>query len=188
VKKIIQEIIRSGKLKRLPRMGWRLRGVIPCESVADHSFRVCLITMLLGDALHNERVELDRERLLRIAILHELAEAMLTDLAKEPVELLGKKAKHSAENKAMQTITAGLPDGKEYRSLWLEFEENSTLEGKIVRVADRLDMMVQALEYGQAGWRNLDDFWNNQNNFEDFGIPLIKDIWRELKKQHKDSK
>lgn len=182
LERMLAEISRAGTLKRIPRMGWRMRGIIPCESVADHSFRVVYIAMLLADALAATGVKVDASRAIRLAIVHELPEALLTDLAKDPVDLLGKKAKFAAEAAAMERITAGLAAGAAYRAQWHEFEEEKTLEAKIVRMADRLDMMVQARDYGKVGWGNLDDFWNNANNFSDLGVPLFAAVWRHFRR------
>ncbi len=180
--RILEEISRAGTLKRIPRMGWQMRGIIPCESVADHSFRVIYIAMLLADALKAAGATIDANHAIRLAIVHELPETLLTDLAKDPVDLLGKEAKFGAESIAIERITAGLPDGESYRAQWLEFEEMTSLEAKVVRMADRLDMMVQAVDYGRVGWKNLDDFWNNDKNFSDYGVPLFAGVWRRLRR------
>lgn len=182
---LLAAIHQAGKLKRIPRMGWRIRGIIPCESVADHAFRVVYIAMLLGDALAAAGKKVNSEKLLRIAILHEIPEALLTDLAKDPCDLLGRAAKHAAESKAMVRLTAGLAREAEYYQLWMEFEKHTSLEGIVVRVADRLEMIAQVAEYEATGRRGLDDFWNNPANFDDFGIPLFKRLWRELKRARK---
>ncbi|MDX9833340.1 MAG: HD domain-containing protein, partial [Anaerolineae bacterium] len=45
------------------------------------------------------------------------------------------------------------------RALWQEFEDRASPEGRLVRDADKLEMMVQCLRYEQAGSRGLDEFW-----------------------------
>ncbi|MBN1317409.1 MAG: HD domain-containing protein, partial [Anaerolineales bacterium] len=45
---ILDLLLFAGRLKNLPRTGWRLVGIKDCESVADHTYRVILISMLLG--------------------------------------------------------------------------------------------------------------------------------------------
>lgn len=179
--RMLAEIRRAGTLKRIPRMGWQMRGVIPCESVADHSFRVIYIAMLLADALVAAGEQVDATRIIRMAIVHELPESLLTDLAKDPVDLLGKRAKFTAEDIAVRRITEGLVGGGGYYALWREFEEMGSLEAKAVRMADRLDMMVQACDYEAVGWRNLDDFWKNTANCADYGVPLFAALWRRFR-------
>ncbi len=68
---------RVGRLKRLPRTGWLDRGVPPAdtESVADHSFRTALLAWLAAAG----RPDLDRDRVLVLALLDDLAEAEAGD-------------------------------------------------------------------------------------------------------------
>ena len=63
-------------LKLLPRTGWLQRGVHNAESVAEHTFGVATLALLIGDTVEG----LDRGKLLAIAMLHDLAEALLSDL------------------------------------------------------------------------------------------------------------
>jgi len=51
LKESIGFILQAGILKNLPRTGWLLRGIKNPESVADHSYRTALLSMLLGDLL-----------------------------------------------------------------------------------------------------------------------------------------
>lgn len=68
---------RAGRLKELPRAGWLDRGVPPveAESVADHLFRTALLAWLAAAG----RPDLDRDRVLVLALLHDLAEAVAGD-------------------------------------------------------------------------------------------------------------
>ena len=73
----IEEI---GVLKNLPRTGWRFRGIKDAESIADHCYRVSLLSMILADVLTEQDVPLDVEKVMRLALLHEIAEARVGDL------------------------------------------------------------------------------------------------------------
>ena len=68
---------RVGALKRTKRTGWLDRGVpaAETESVADHSFRVALLAWLAAPG----EPALDRDRVLKLALLHDLAEAVTGD-------------------------------------------------------------------------------------------------------------
>jgi putative hydrolase of HD superfamily len=67
--------------------------------------------------------------------------------------------------------------GDRYVALWQSFEDASTIEAKIVRIADKLEMMIQAFEYENVGYRCLDDFWGNIANFRHFNdYPLVQEI------------
>ncbi|NJD98203.1 HD family hydrolase [Thermococcus sp. LS1] len=148
----------AGNLKKLPRTGWLLRGVSNPESIADHSYRVALITLFLADSLREKGIEIDVERALKIAILHDLAEARITDI---PLTAQYYLDKEKAEKKAaMEMFIKAGPLAKEYFRFWREYEEGLSLEGRLVKFADKLEMLIQALEYERAGFKNLDEFWS----------------------------
>ena len=183
-KDFIELIEKTGVLKKIPRMGWKMRGVPECESVADHSFRVIFISMVLGDILKKD-YNIDFEKLLRISILHEIPEAEITDLALGPALSVGRDIKHKAESAAFKMIFEKFDFANYYFNIWMEFETTESIEGKIVKLADKIDMMVQAAEYEKCGVRNLDDFWKNIENFENFEIEFVKKIYDELNAMHK---
>ncbi len=157
---LLDLFIEAGNLKRLPRTGWLLAGGVPNpESVAEHGYRVALITLFLADELGGENgIDVDVGRAVKIALLHDLAEARITDVPLTAQRYLNKA---EAERKAAMELFAGgtSKPGGEYFQLWREYEDGLSREGKLVRFADKLEMLVQALEYEKAGFRNLDDFW-----------------------------
>ncbi|MGC8838575.1 MAG: HD domain-containing protein [Anaerolineae bacterium] len=153
---LLDLLLASNRLKALKRQGWSQRGVLMPESIAEHSHQVALVARLLLDRCD---AALDREKVLTIAILHDLAEALLTDIPEPALRHLGREAKRQAEESALRELLAGLPRAEEYVAWWREFEEDSTPEGRLVRDADRLELIVQAYAYEQAGHRGLDEFW-----------------------------
>ena len=152
-------------LKRLPRTGWLLAGVQPCESVADHTCATALLALSLAatinaePAAHGLARPLDMGRVVTLTLLHDLAESVLTDLPKRSSVLLGADVKHAAEARALVALTDGLAGGADFLALWGEYDAASTPEAQLVRDADKLEMVHQALQYEQRGQRNLDEFW-----------------------------
>jgi len=149
-------LIELGNLKRLPRTGWLLRGIPSPESIADHSYRVALITLFLADELKERGVDVNVEKALKIALLHDVGEARITDIPKTAQHYLDKG---KAEKEALMELLLASPRPEEYFKLWREYEEETSLEGKLVKFADRLEMLIQAFEYERTGFRNLDEFW-----------------------------
>jgi putative hydrolase of HD superfamily len=147
-------------LKRVPRAGWYRHGVPHVESVAEHSFGAAFVALVLADALNEGAgAGLDTEKVLVMALLHDLAEVRLTDLPAPAVRLIPEEVKSRAETTAMGDLLAPLPAAARWQSLWQEFEDHASAEGRLVRDADKLEMMVQCLRYEQAGSRGLDEFW-----------------------------
>ncbi|NJE26556.1 HD family hydrolase [Thermococcus sp. MV5] len=173
---MLDTFIEAGKLKKLPRMGWLLRGVPHPESVAEHCFRVAIITLFLADELKKRGVSINVERALKIALLHDLAEAKITDLPLEAQNYVDKK---KAERKAMVDILGA--EKVEYFELFREYEEEKSLEGRLVKFADKLEMILQAWEYEKAGIKGLDEFWNaleylEQSEFHKYFGELIEEL------------
>ena len=109
------------------------------ESTAEHSWRLCLFALLLGDALPG----VDAARLLRICLVHDLAEALTGDIPAP------KKAatpdKSAAERAAMQALTAPLPAPAraEILGLWEEYEAATTREARLAKCLDKLETILQ---------------------------------------------
>jgi putative hydrolase of HD superfamily len=177
-KRLLTLIRKAGFLKRIQRAGWRVRGIEEAESVADHSYRVSLLAMLLADSLAGEGQVLDREKVLRMALLHDLAESEIGDIPMTALSYLGEQNKRDAESRAIEGLTSPLgKTGESYREIWDEFEAGQSLEARLVRAADKLEMLIQALEYEAVGYRCLNEFWRNEANrpfFEEF--PVISEI------------
>ena len=159
-------LLEAATLKRMSRTGWGMRGVPWVESVADHTFGVAFVALALADTLREGAVEdeesaatLDMEKVLIMAVLHDLAEVRLTDLPASAARLIPEVVKSEAEASAMEDLLAPLPGGPRLRALWQEFEDRASAEGRLVRDADKLEMMVQCLRYEQAGSQGLDEFW-----------------------------
>ncbi|MFZ1767676.1 MAG: HD family hydrolase [Caldilinea sp.] len=163
---VLSLLAQASILKRLSRTGWLLNGVAPCESVADHTTGVALLTLALAGAINADwqRAGLERPintgRAVMLAILHDLAESVITDLPKRSAQLLGSAAKHSAETAALTTILADLPSADDYATLWAEYDATSSPEARLVHDADALEMVHQAWQYARAGHRTLDEFWH----------------------------
>lgn len=144
---LIDFIAAAGKLKKLSRTGWLECGVPDSESVADHSFRVALISLVLADMKG-----LDALRAVRMALLHDLAEAETGDLTPTQKHTDPWGFKH-AEDAAMERLLEKLPRDIQgtFRSAWREFSGTLTDEARLVMDADKLEMVIQASEYQKEG-------------------------------------
>jgi putative hydrolase of HD superfamily len=151
-------------LKRLPRTGWLLAGVAQSESVADHSFATALLAISMASVINQDpqasglERPLDIGRVAQIAVVHDVAESVVTDLPRRATQLIGKRAKHEAEALAMTQLANTLPNA-EFVALWQEYSSLSSPEGRLVHDADKLEMVHQALVYERAGNQNLGEFW-----------------------------
>lgn len=105
---------------------------------------------------------LDRNKCIKMAIVHDLAEAIVGDIT--PHDGVSKEEKNRREQEAINTMCnmlGGGPRAKEIHDLWLEYEANSSPEAKVVKDFDKVEMILQALEYENAQGKDLDEFFQS---------------------------
>jgi len=169
---MLSVLLELQRLKRLDRTGWVLRGLpAGAESVAAHSFGVALAAMLLADEAAARGVEVNAERVLRLALLHDLAEARTGDMPRTVADYYGKDVRKRAERAAFDDMTRELSkaQGARYSELHEDYEERASLEARLVKAADVVDLLAQALMFERAGARGLDEFWEGALE-RDFGL------------------
>lgn len=153
---LVGAYLSASQLKQLYRQGWLRRGIPPaqCESVADHTYGVVLLVLLLVDACYPE---LDRAKALQLALLHDLGEVYAGDLT--PADGVPAGAKHDRERASLVRVLGELDQGEEYIALWEEYERGDTPEARLVREVDRLEMGLQAFAYERRGEADLSEFY-----------------------------
>ena len=168
---IISLLIELQRLKRLDRTGWNLRGLPNgTESVAAHSFGVSATAMVLADKLRREGVTIDVEKVLRMSLVHDWAEARVGDMPRTATEYFGTDIRKQAERAAFKDIVRLVDSGeRQYENLHDDYEARSSLEARIVKAADVIDLLVQSLALERAGARGLNEFWEVTTN-ADFGL------------------
>ena len=163
-------------LKLLPRTGWLQRGVPNVESVAEHTFGVAALALLIGDTIEG----LDRGKLLAVAMLHDLAEALLSDLPASAKRFIGAEHKHAAERSALEEMLARMPNCAEYLMLWDEYARGCSREARLVKCIDRIEMLAQALAYERAGSRALGEFWEDIEDGWGDEFPILRELAAEI--------
>ncbi|XP_007561059.1 PREDICTED: HD domain-containing protein 2 [Poecilia mexicana] len=130
-----------GQLKRVPRTGWVYNNVKNPESVSDHMYRMAMMSLTITDPT------VDRDRCIKLALAHDMAECIVGDIA--PSDNVSKAEKHRREEEAMRRLSSLLPDGlkQEIYALWEEYESQSSPEARLVKQFDLLEMIMQAHEY-----------------------------------------
>lgn len=160
---LINILGRAGVLKEVRRTGWVLKGVEEAESVADHSWRMSLLVMLLADG------KLDKEKLLEMCVVHDLGEIGIGDIKWESGRrvISSQAVKHKDELKVFEDMFCDHTDGQRYVELLREFNEQKTPEARFIKQIDKLEMILTALEYEQRGYPAdlFDEFWENAEKY-----------------------
>lgn len=178
---LVKTLIELERLKRLERTGWTLRGLPNgTESVASHSFGVGVTSMLLADLFVSEGIEVDIQKVLRLALVHDWAEVRVGDMPKTASAYFGKEARKRAETAAFADVVSELAEAKNYTELYDDYEQRRSLEARIVKVADVVDLLVEALALERAGHRGLNEFWQvaEERDFDLSGLArqLVDDV------------
>lgn len=179
MKGLLNFLIEIGKLKGKKRRGWQVHQIKNSESTAEHIFRTAIITWILG-----RKRRLNLERAIKIALIHDLCEVYSPDLTpydpllpknkKKIMEILKSwpkftpalkiktyKKKFKLELRALNKLTSKLPPDlkAEIKNLWLDFEKGLTKEGRFVKQIDKVENLLQGLEYWKKYGRIQKRLW-----------------------------
>jgi putative hydrolase of HD superfamily len=121
-------------------------------------YRMSLITLFAPPSLASK---IDIPRCTKMALFHDMAEALVGDIT--PVDGVSKQEKSRREATTMDYFTKGLLGrvqggltGKDIAAVWREYEDGETLESKFVHDIDKIELLLQMVEYERAHKRNLD--------------------------------
>jgi putative hydrolase of HD superfamily len=162
-------------LKNISRQGWidKLSIEHP-ESVADHSYSMAIMGMVISD-LENY----DSEKMLKMILLHDLAESKIGDYTPNQIS---KENKIKIENNAYDEIISTLPESikLQYRKIWEEYQNQESPESKIVHQIDKLEMALQAKMYQKEGSSKeaVESFFKSAEN--EITHPKLKDILNQI--------
>jgi putative hydrolase of HD superfamily len=145
-------LFEMGHLKQLARAGWLLLGIPQPESVAEHTFRVAIVGIALA-----AQEGADIGRTAALCLLHDSPESRIGD-----VPSVGRAYVSTASPEAVAAHqTSGMPPAlaEVFQGLVAEYEATDTIESQIAHDADKLETLLQAVEYqaqgyDTAGWRD----------------------------------
>jgi len=165
----------SANLKKVKRQGWIDKlSIDNPESVADHSYSMAMMGMILSD-MNNY----DSEKILKMILLHDLAESEIGDFTPGEISI---DEKNKLENDAFSKIIEDLPGivKTKYETLWNDYQKNESSEAEIVHQLDRLEMALQAKIYQNDGHpeERLQTFFETAKN--EITHPKLKELFRNI--------
>src|SRR3989338_8082856 len=122
------------------------------ESVADHSWRVSVLVLLVKDRLSQK---MDLEKALKMAIIHDIAETVVGDSHPMGNDGTGKdtyynnkdlaQKKYEKEKKGAEKLFSKLPEKEQNYcfNLWLEYEKRDCFESKVEKALDAIECALQ---------------------------------------------
>lgn len=202
MKNLLDFFIETGKLKRKPRRGWQVHQIKNPETTAEHIFHLAILVWILG-----KLKKLNLERLIKIALIHDLCEVYAFDLTpydpllpkdqKKIMEVLKKwpkftpalkrkkeEEKFKMESEALDKLIFKLPKDlkTEIKNLWLDLEKGLTKEGRFVRQADKVVNFLQGMEYWKKYGRIQHRLWSRWIK-EIIDDPVLLKFVKEIEKK-----
>lgn len=171
---ILDTLLELQQLDRVPRSGYALRGIADPESVAEHTFQLVFMVWSLAP----EVPELDRGRLLELALVHDLAETRIGDLPRTAAHYFPDGAKRQAESLALQELLA--PLGSRGPDLFAEYQAGVTAEARFVSACDKVQLMIKATVYEEAGSSTMGELLAKLDDFSDGGFQAIRKLVQAL--------
>ena len=145
------------------------------ESVAEHSWRLALMAMLVGD----EFPEMDMDKVIKMCLIHDMGEAFTGDIP--AFEKTVKDSEKEADVLGEWVKTLPEPFDKEMAELYQEMEAQQTLESRIYKALDKLEALIQHNESDIKTWIPLEynlqmTYGNEQVKFSDYLTELREQV------------
>jgi putative hydrolases of HD superfamily len=148
-------LFEAGLLKRAARTGWWVAGLTDPESIAEHSFRTALVGTVLA-AMEGA----DPGRTAMLCVLHDTQETRVGDIAHHSRPYVTASANEAVT--ADQVAGCQPEVAQVIREAVAEYEAARTREAVVARDADKLECLIQAVEYQRQGWQTVQP-WIDSN-------------------------
>lgn len=170
-KRDIELLYEVGCLRFLQR-NWRQFLNADFSNETEHSFRVAWITMILASS---EKVK-NVGKVVTMALVHDVGESRSGD-----VHYVSRQYTSRDEEMAVKDIFSGTSLNQEMVELWKEYEERKTIEAKIVKDADNLDVEFELKEQEAKG-EAIRKYWLEARKvvFKNLYTESAKKMWREI--------
>jgi putative hydrolase of HD superfamily len=151
------------------------------ESVAEHSWRISLMAMLIAP----EFPEADMDKVIRMCLIHDLGEAFTGDIPAFDKTQADVDAEDSAFDAWVQTLPEA--NRETFSALLLEMNALETQEAKIYKALDKLEAVIQHNEADIATWLPLEYDLQLQYGRENVAFsPWFRQLKQELDQWTRD--
>jgi len=136
------------KLKCNTRHNWTTNG--RQESVAEHSWRLAVLAMLMED----DFPELDMNKVIRMCLIHDWGEAVTGDIP----AFIKTEADEEKEDDAIKALLKNLPEtiSSGYLTMFKEISDLTSDEAILVKALDKTETLIQHNEAGSGTWLPLE--------------------------------
>jgi putative hydrolase of HD superfamily len=168
----INFLFELGTMRNVPR-AWRQHFGLDCASVHEHTYRVVWLALMLARMEKN----VDENKIIKMAMVHDISEIRTSDLGYIQKVYTKANDDQAAHDSLADTIFADF-----YTDIFQEYEKRESLEAKIVKDADNLDIDLELKELEERGSllpAKLQDFRKLVRN-EKLYTESAKKVWDEI--------
>jgi len=178
-KRDVELLYEIGGLRRVPR-AWQQVLTHRVANISEHIFRMTFIAWTL--AIEEKA---DVSKVIKMVLVHDVAESRATDIA-----FMHRKYVTRNEDLATEHIFEDTTIGEEVHALMKEYEARETLESKIVKDADNLDVDLELREHSRLGDPVAEDMRTVHRptvRSEKLYTESAKKMWDDIQESNPDS-
>ena len=172
-KRDLEFLYEMGCLRFIPR-SWKHFYNADFQNLAEHHLRVIWLALLIA----TREGKGDHAKIMKMAVLHDIPESRTNDL-----DYLSRQYATRDEDKAMKDIVADTSLQGDLLSLWKEYEKKESIEAKIVKDADNLDVDLELQEQEAMG-NKLKRLWDRTRVFNSLYTKTAKELWKEIQESN----
>ena len=172
MKRDLEFMFELGAMRHIPRQ-WSRFHLTDVANLTEHHYRVMWLALLIA----SREGKGDINKIMKMALVHDIAESRTGD-----VDYMARQYVDRQERLALEHMLDGTPFKKEFMALFDEYEARESIEAKIVKDADNLDVDMDLREQGTNG-AELEKMWTVSKNFA--GRKLYTKTAKELHKKIK---
>jgi putative hydrolase of HD superfamily len=171
-KRDLEFLFEIGALRKMQR-AWGRFFSSEMANISEHIFRVIWLALILA---RKEGVK-SEEKIIKLALVHDISEGRAGD-----VDYLSRQYVERDEESAAKDMLRGTSLESDFFDLWREMEVKETIEAKIVKDADNLDIDLELMENITLD-KDLVDFKEKMR--EEILLPKLytesaKKMWKEI--------
>jgi putative hydrolases of HD superfamily len=142
------------------------------SNLSEHIFRVIWLSLLIAKMEKKG----DHEKILKMAMVHDVSESRTGD-----VHFISRQYTKRDEKLAIEDILDGT-ELKDMIDIWREYEKKKSIEAKIVKDADNLDVDLELMEQAARGNQIEKAFREHRNKVQYNGLytKSAKKLWKEI--------
>lgn len=167
----IEFLFEIGTLRFIPRQWTRYLNT-DFANLAEHHFRIIWLALIIA-----KYEKADSDKVVKMALVHDIAESRTGD-----ADYLARQYVERNEELGIKDMLKSTAVEKDFLRLWQEYERRESLESKIVKDADTLDIDLELQEQKARG-SNLVKAWSKQRDYvsqNKLYTKTAKKIWRQI--------